>query len=118
MWSRISSQLKREAWVADIPKMIRKNQQQHSAGADPGGARAFFFRLLILDQLDHAPENDQGGPVGAEPVAAGAADAARRMVVSSSTTPSRIITTGPATNAAVFAVDTVAAAWAAGFAPG
>ena len=46
----------------------QENQQQHSAGSDARGACSFSLRLLVLDQLDHAPENDQGGPVGPEPV--------------------------------------------------
>ena len=40
-----------------------ENHQEHTACADPRRPRTSRFGLLILDELDHAPEDKENRPV-------------------------------------------------------
>ena len=49
------------------PENNQKDQQQDSSNTDSGGARALSLGLLILDEFDYTPQNDQRRPVSSEP---------------------------------------------------
>src|SRR6476646_2876382 len=45
----------------------QKYQQQNATGSDSCRAHAFLLSLLVFEQLDHAPKNDESWPIGSEP---------------------------------------------------
>ena len=69
IWSLSCPQLKWEAWVAISPKTMMAMIRKIPPALNPGGPRALPLRLLILDQLDHARNNEQHWPVVSEPAA-------------------------------------------------
>src|SRR5262249_40629893 len=54
--------------ICDQAENDDHNDKQNSTSADPRGARALVARLLMLDDLDHAPQDQQYWPVTGEQV--------------------------------------------------
>ena len=53
---------------SDQPGHDQDNQQEHASGTDPGRPRAFALGLLIVEQLDDAPDDEQQRPKTREQV--------------------------------------------------
>ena len=72
------------------------DDQQNASGADAGRRDAFALRPLMLDQLDHTPQDQQRRPVVGEQVRQSRPTESIRIVPSRKTVPTTIRTNGPA----------------------